>query len=113
MGAREVIEALWFRYPVTVTGRGVRTAMGVKPGEATTVMASVNATARTVTAPDGEEIVTSATVLWGVDKVLPKTGDLVDLPPEFSIPPARTVVTARRVTTGTGMTPDHVEVTIK
>ena len=43
---------------------------------------------------------------------LPEPGDVLTLPDDFGAKPQRKVVSARRAYSGTGLTPDHVEVTI-
>lgn len=105
--------ALWYVHPVTVRGTEIMTAYGPKTSPPKHVKASIRAEARTVTTTHGEEVVAAATVKWHIDGPLPEPGDLIDVPEEFGLAPGREVVTARRALSGTGLTPDHVEVTIK
>lgn len=105
-------EAVWFTHPILLKGREVRTAKGVTYGADTQVMASVDATTRTVTNTLGEEQLVSATLCWAADGPLPPINSQVTLPAMFGIKPDRKVVTARRAISGNGLTPDHVEVTI-
>ncbi|WP_255567453.1 hypothetical protein [Corynebacterium sp. TAE3-ERU16] len=73
----------------------------------------MNATATVVTDQYGEEVTASATLCWPVDGPLPDPGALVTLPSAFGLKPRREVIRARRSVSGTGMTPDHVEVNVK
>lgn len=109
------LAALWFTHTVQLQGEERRTLRGVVKSEPQTVLASINMQARRVTrdgAPAGEEVTVSGTLNWCVDGPLPAVGSTVTLPEEFGAKTERTVVTARRAYTGTGLTPDHVEVTI-
>lgn len=111
----EKLAKLWFTHEVIVQGEEKRTMRGVVRGEPQTVLASINLKARRVArqgAPAGEEVTVAGTLNWAVDGPLPSPGSTVTLPPEFGSKPERTVVTAQRAYTGTGLTPDHVEVTI-
>lgn len=112
--ASGLIAQVWFKHRVKVEQPGVRNALGVTTGGQThEVLASVDAQARTVMDQQGQEVTAAATVQWHVDGVLPQPGWLVTLPAAFGLKPGRRVVTARRVTTGTGLTPDYVEVTVQ
>lgn len=111
--AAAALARVWFRHPVTIHGETKRTGLGVTVGPSQEELASVSATARTVTAPNGEEVTVGATVHWRVDGPLPKPGSLVTVPPQFSLGEKREVVTARRVDSGNGLTPGHVEVTLR
>lgn len=104
----------WFRHPVTLVKPGVRDALGRPTGGATLeVHAAVDGLAQTVTDRNGQEVTASATLRWHVDGPLPDTGWKVTLPEWCGLKPDREVITARRVNSGTGMTPDFVEVTIR
>lgn len=109
----DALAGLWFVHPVILHGTEVMTAYGPKKGPPMEEKASIRAEARTVTNAQGEEVVAAATIHWRAAGALPKPGDRIDLPAEFGLEPDREVVTARRVTSGTGLTPDHVEVTVK
>ena len=110
----DLIARQWFTHTLTVHEPGKRNALGeVMRGTAHTVAASVDATARTVTDPNGREVVASAVCRWHVDDVLPQPGWTVDLPAHFGLKPGRTIITAKRAATGTGMTPDFVEVSLQ
>lgn len=112
-GAAEALARVWFKHPVTIHGQVIRTGMGVNVGPSQEELASVSATSRTVTAPNGEEVTVGATIHWRVDGPLPKPGSLVTVPEQFGLDPEREVVTARRVDSGNGLTPGHVEVTLR
>lgn len=105
--------AMWWQHDVLLRGEEVRTARGVTYGPPVVVKASVNATSRVVTDHLGQEVTVAATVTWAHDGPLPDIGATITLPPVFGMKPDRQVVTARRATSGTGMTPDHVEVTLR
>ena len=108
-----VLEDLWFRHKVVYRPRGRHTATGPKPGDPVRLQASINGQAVTVTNQRGEEVVAAATLHWPKDGPVPTPGDTVDLPPGFGLKPGREVVTARLADSGTGLTPAHVEVTIR
>lgn len=105
--------SMWFIHSVELAGEERRTAGGVTYGPPIRVMGSVNAQARVVTDQHGEEVTVAATVTWAADGPLPAIGSKVTLPPMFGMKPDRTVITARRAVSGTSMTPDHVEVTLR
>ena len=111
--AADALARVWFRPPVIIPGQVIRTGMGVTVGPSEEELASVSATSRTVTAPNGEEVTVGATVHWRVDGPLPKPGALITLPPQFGLSEKREVVTARRVDSGNSLTPGHVEVTLR
>ena len=105
--------ALWDRHQIVLESSEKRTGFGVSRRPPLTVMGSVNATARQVTDQNGNEVTVSATCRWHPSGPLPKVGDLVTLPAQFGLKPKREVVTARLADSGTGLTPSHVEVTLK
>lgn len=105
--------ALWYVHPVEIQGTERMTAYGPKQSPPVPVNASIRAEARTVTNARGQEVIAAATVKWHIDGPLPEPGDLIDLPAQFGLAPGREVVTARRALSGTDLTPDHVEVTVK
>ena len=108
------IDTIWFRHPVTLVKPGVRDALGRTAGETKLeVHAAVDGQAQTVTDRNGQEVTAAATLRWHADGPLPDAGWKVTLPEAFGLKPSREVVTARRVDSGTGMTPDFVEVTIR
>lgn len=113
MTLADMLASIWFNHEVTISGEEVRTAFGVTRGPDTTVMADVDAAARKVTDQYGQDVLAAATITWHVDGPLPKPGALVTVPDMFGLEPEREVITARRDVSGTGMTPDHVEVTVK
>lgn len=104
---------MWFIHSVELAGEERRTAGGVTYGPPVKVMASVNAQSRVVTDQLGQEVTVAATVTWAADGPLPAIGSKITLPPMFGMKPDRAVVTARRAVSGTGLTPDHVEVTLR
>lgn len=108
----DTLRDLWFRHEVQLQGEAIRTMRGTtfKPGE--TVKASINMENRRTLNQHGEEIVAAGTINWDIDGPLPKPGDVLTLPDDFGAKAQREVVSARRAYTGTGLTPDHVEVTI-
>ena len=110
----DTLARLWFRHEVKLQGEEMRTARGVTYGPEQTVMASVNMQTRVVQSGvgHGEEVTVAGTLNWGVEGPLPAIGSTVTIPEEFGAKPQRKVVTARRAYTGTGLTPDHVEVTV-
>lgn len=109
-----LINDVWFRHPVTLVKPGARDALGRTTGETVLeVHAAVDGQAQTVTDRNGQEVTAAATLRWHVDGPLPETGWKVTLPGSFGLKPDRTVITARRVDSGTGMTPDFVEVSIR
>nr|DAQ58401.1 MAG TPA: hypothetical protein [Caudoviricetes sp.] len=107
------LDRLWYKHFVEVSGEVQRTAFGVKRGQVTMMKASINTETRTVSNEHGDEVTVAATVKWRADGILPKPGQTVTLPEEFGVPGAREIVTAKRAYSGTGLTPDHVEVTLK
>lgn len=113
MDAAAMRSQMWDRHDIVLEGEEKRTAYGVTHGPQVTVRGSINATARTVTAPNGNEVLVSATCRWHPSGPLPKIGAKITLPEKFGVAPKREVVTARLVDSGTGMTPAHVEVTLK
>lgn len=114
MSVADTLAAFWFKWPITVTRPGTRNALGqtTKP-ETWTVDGSVNASTTQVLDQQGQEVVAAATVHWAVDGPLPQPGWKLTLPEVFGLKGDRTVVTARRVTSGTGLTPDHTEVIVR
>lgn len=104
---------IWDRHIITLKGRETRTAYGTVYGEPTLVKASVSVTERQVVTQSGEDTTVAATIKWAVDGPLPAIGDKLSLPDYFGMKPDRTVITSRRVMSGTGLTPDHVEVTVR
>lgn len=104
---------MWFTHEVTLSGEEIRTARGVTRGEPSTIRASINAASTKVMATNGEEVVASATICWAARDGVPAVGQKLTLPDEFGLKGERDVVTARLAHSGTGLTPDHVEVTIK
>lgn len=113
MTLTDLLADMWFNHQVTISGEETRTAFGVIRGPDTHVMADVDATARMVTDRNGTDIMVAGTVTWHVDGPLPKIGALITVPDMFGLDPERQVITAQRAVSGNGMTPDHVEVTIK
>ena len=113
MKAPDHIAAIWFNHEVQVHEPGGMSSRGPLPGATHTVRAYVDASASTVVTAAGEEVTAAATLTWHVDDVLPKPGWTVTLPEAFGLKPNREVVTAARNMTGTGLTPDHIEVTIR
>ena len=113
MNAPDHIAAIWFNHEVQVHEPGGVGSRGPFPGAEHTVRAYVDASASTVVTAAGEEVTAAATLTWHVDDVLPKPGWTVTLPETFGLKPNREVVTAARNITGTGLTPDHIEVTIR
>ena len=113
MNPADLIAEHWYVTEIQLDGKTRRTSTGIVRGEPTIVEASVSAGARLVTNQHGEEVLTSATVKWHIDGPLPSPTDTITLPEDYGLAPSREVVTARRVRSGTGLTPDHVEVTLK
>nr|DAI86648.1 MAG TPA: hypothetical protein [Caudoviricetes sp.] len=113
MDSSALRSAMWDKHDIVLEGEEKRTAYGVTHGPQVVVRGSINATARTVTAPNGNEVVVSATCRWHPSGPLPKVGAKVTLPAQFGVEPRREVVTARLVDSGTGLTPAHVEVTLR
>lgn len=114
MSVADTLAGFWFTWPVTVTKPGARNAIGQTTNpESWRVNASVNASTTQVVDANGVEVVAAATVHWGVDGPLPQPGWLVTVPDVFGLKGERTVITARRVVSGTGMTPDHTEVIVR
>lgn len=113
MNPADQLADIWFNHPVLVKEPGGYGSRGPIPGSEHTVSASVNASAQVVTTSSGNEVTAAATLRWGVNGVLPKPGWTVTLDDSFGLKPDREVITARRVDSGTGLTPDYVEVTIK
>lgn len=114
MTPAELLAKQWFVWPVTITAPGTRNALGQTTSpKSHEVKASVNASATQVLDTNGREVVASAVVHWATDGPLPQPGWLVTLPPEFGLKGGREVITARRVTSGTGLTPDHTEVVLR
>lgn len=109
----EQLSSLWDKHEVTLHGQERRTTRGVIPGQDTTVMASVNAGARTVRDAQGNEVVASATVRWRGDGPLPEVESHVSLPDYFGIKGRRKVITSQRIISNTSLTPDRVEVTLQ
>lgn len=109
----DAFAALWFNHEVMLLGVEKMTSRGPVSSPPTPVMASVEAQARTVTNAQGEEVTVAGTIKWSAEGPMPKVGDKLDLPPQFGMNPGREVITARLASTGTGLTPDHIEVTIK
>lgn len=108
------IAGIWFRHPVIVVKPGQRDALGrTQPTARLEVNAAINAQAQTVTDRNGQEVTAAATLRWHVDGPLPEPGWKITLPDTFGLKPDRDVIVARRVDSGTGMTPDFVEVTVK
>lgn len=114
MNPADLIAGVWFKHPVVVEQPSSRDALG-RTASATRfdVSAAVDGSNQKVTDRNGDETVASATLRWHVDGPLPQPGWKVTLPPEFGLKPAREVITARRVNSGTGMTPDFVEVAVR
>jgi len=109
-----IIAKYWFQHAVTVTRPGKSNALGQSsPAAVHKVKAAVDAAAQVVTDAQGQEVTASAVLQWSAGAVLPAPGWTVTLPEEFGLKPDRTVITAQRVTTGTGLTPDYIEVTVK
>lgn len=105
--------SMWWIHAVELQGEEKRTATGVVFGPPTIVMGSVDAGSRVVTDALGVEVTVAATVKWAVDGPLPKIGTKITLPTIFGMKPGREVITAKRAVSGTGLTPDHVEVTVR
>lgn len=104
----------WYVHPVMISGEEKRTAFGVTYGEPEEVLASVGVSSRIVKNEHGVDEVVTATIKWRVDGPLPRPeASKVTLPPEFGVKGERAVITAQRVYSGTGLTPDHVEVTLR
>lgn len=107
---------IWFTHWVEVHPLPTRTIRGVQPGRPTMVKASIRMEQHTVTVgstAQGEEVLANGTLHWRADGVVPKVGQTVLLPPEFGEQREREVIAARVVYSGTGLTPDHVEVKIR
>lgn len=113
MDAAQLRSKMWDRHDIILEGEEKRTAYGVTHGPQVIVRGSINATARQITAPNGSEVVVAATCHWHPSGPLPKIGAKITLPAQFGIAPKREVVTARLVDSGTGLTPAHVEVTLR
>lgn len=113
MNPADLIAEYWYVTEIQLDGKTRRTSTGIIREEPTTINASVNAGARMVTNQHGEEVLASATVKWHIDGPLPSLTDTITLPDDYGLAPSREVITARRVRSGTGLTPDHVEVTLK
>lgn len=113
MDAAKIRARMWDRHEIVLEAQEVRSGFGVTRHPPVTVMGSVSATARQVTDQNGNEVTVSATVRWHPSGPLPKVGALVTLPERFGLKPKREVVTARLVDSGTGLTPAHVEVTLR
>lgn len=111
--AAAALERMWFRHMVEVQEPEGRTAFGTVMGRSVTVNSGVEATARVVVNNEGREVTAAATLRWAPDGPLPAPGWKITLPPEFGLKPERQVITARLNATNTGLTPDHVEVTIQ
>ena len=113
MNPADLIAELWYVTEIQLDGQTRRTSTGIIRGAPTAVKASVSAGSRMVTNQYGEEVLASATVKWHVDGPLPSLTDTITLPDDYGLAPSREIITARRVRSGTGLTPDHVEVTLK
>ncbi|APT87383.1 hypothetical protein CFLV_09435 [Corynebacterium flavescens] len=111
----EKLATLWFTHEVELQGEEIRTARGVTYGPPTVVKASINMQSRTVAGGSDiqNEVVVAGTLNWSADGPIPAVGSVVTLPAKFGAKRQREVVTARLADTGTGLTPDHVEVTIQ
>lgn len=108
------LASVWFQHDVVVAKPDGRNALGATTrGARFTVKAAVDAQARTVTDTNGKETVASATVRWSPEGPMPSPGWLVTLPAQFGLKPDRQVIVARHATTGTGLTPDFVEVVLQ
>lgn len=108
----DIRSRLWDRHDIILEGKATRTAFGTTHAPPIVVRGSVQVAARTVKNEHGEDEVVAATLRWHPDGPLPNIGDLVTLPEYFGVKPSRRVVTVGRAITGTGLTPDHVEVTV-
>lgn len=106
---------LWFTHDVVLHSQVKRTARGVERGPDTPLKASINMESRTIPSglPGGEETVINGTVNWEVDGPLPEPGATLTLPSWVGSKTTREVVSAKRAYSGTGLTPDHVEVMIR
>ena len=113
MDAAALRSQMWDRHEIVLQAPGKRTAMGVTPGPTLTVRGSINATARQIIDQHGNEVTAGATLRWHPDGPRPDVGWKVTLPELFGVKPDREVITCRVVDSGTGLTPSHVEVTVR
>lgn len=111
--AADLLANMWYRHEIWLAGEDKRTGLGIIKGEPTLVMADVDASSRVVTDQTGEEVTVAATVTWHPDGPKPKIGQTLTLPDEFGMKPNREIITVKVAHSGTGWTPDHVEVTVK
>lgn len=114
MSAADLIADVWFKHPVVVEQPSSRDAMGRTLSAARfDVSAAIDGSNQKVTDRNGDETVAAATLRWHVGGPLPQPGWKITLPAAFGLKPAREVITARRVNSGTDLTPDFVEVTVR
>lgn len=104
---------MWDRHDIILEGTEERGTFSVVRTPPVTVRGSVNVTNRQVVDQNGKEVTVTATLRWHPDGPRPKIGALVTLPDYFGVKPHREVITTRVVDSGTGMTPAHVEVTVR
>lgn len=109
----DMLAARWYNHTVLLAGEEKRTGIGIIKGEPVEVKADVDATTRVVATESGEETTIAATVTWHRDGPVPKTGQTLTLPDQFGFRPDRQIVTVRVQDSGTGLTPDHIEVTVR
>lgn len=106
---------LWFTHDVILHGQVRHTARGVLRGKDMHLKASINMESRTIPSgiQGGEEVTINGVVNWEVDGPLPEPGATLTLPSWVGSKTTREVVSAKRAYSGTGLTPDHVEVMIR
>lgn len=104
---------IWDTHEIIIKGEEKRTAVGVTYAPPTIVKGSISVRERTVTGAHGEDVLVAATLRWASDGPVPKIGAKITLPGYFGMKPDREVITSGLVLSGTGLTPDHVEVTVK
>ncbi|APT92892.1 hypothetical protein CPHO_08335 [Corynebacterium phocae] len=104
---------IWDTHSVLVEGETKRSAFGTTHGNATEVKASVTVSERVVKDLHGNDVLVAATIRWAPSGPIPHVGDKITLPEYFPVKGRREVITSGLVVSGTGLTPDHVEVTVK
>ena len=109
----DLLAEVWYQHKVLLAGEDKRTAAGIIPGEPTEIMADVDVSSRVVADQYGQEVTVAATVTWHPSGPLPQIGQKITLPDEFGMKPNREIITVKHAHSGTNLTPDHIEVTLR